>query len=159
MIMFLPLPLAIWLSLVLADLAVSDCSLSLLQDCVSVLMGNQFSLGGIWAWRAMVQDQLWVADGNRKDLFLALPWFLFPDGSWQVLLGLIIEQKCWSYMCSLMCWHSWETSSLLMVFEYGALWHKISSGCCGIGSAPGAYGDPCLYFFSNGLPVFVCTPN
>ena len=42
------LPLPIWLCLVLADLAVSDCGLSLLQVCVVELLGDQFSLGGIW---------------------------------------------------------------------------------------------------------------
>ena len=57
-LMFLLLPLTSWLSLVLAGLAVSDCGLSLLQACVSVLLGDQFSLGGIWVWRAMTQVQL-----------------------------------------------------------------------------------------------------
>ena len=47
LLMFLCLPFAIWLSLVLAGFAVSDCGLSLLQACVSVLLGDQFSLGGI----------------------------------------------------------------------------------------------------------------
>ena len=42
------LPLTILLSVVLAGLAVSDCGLSLLQACVSVLLGDQVSLGGIW---------------------------------------------------------------------------------------------------------------
>jgi hypothetical protein len=45
--MLLPLPLNIWLSLVLADLAVSDSGLSLLQAYVSIVLGEQFSLGGI----------------------------------------------------------------------------------------------------------------
>ena len=48
LLMFLLLPLATWISLVLVGLAVSDCGLSLLQACVSVLLGDQFSLGGIW---------------------------------------------------------------------------------------------------------------
>ena len=65
--MFLPLPLDIWLSVVLAGLAVSDCGLSLLQACVSVLLGDQFSPGGIWVWRAVAQGQLQGADGNQKD--------------------------------------------------------------------------------------------
>jgi hypothetical protein len=43
------------------------------------------------------------------------------------LLGQEFKQKWWSYLCSHMCWHSWETSSLLKVFGYGALWHGISS--------------------------------
>ena len=78
--MFLPLPLAIWLSLVLAGLAVSDCGLSLLQACVSVLLGDQFSLGGIWVWRAVAQGQLLVADRNRKDPVPLAPWFLRAPG-------------------------------------------------------------------------------
>jgi hypothetical protein len=57
--MFLPLPLDIWLSLVLIVLTVSDCGFSLLQGCVSVLLGEQFSPGGIWLWRAVAQAQLW----------------------------------------------------------------------------------------------------
>jgi hypothetical protein len=48
LLMFLPLLIAIWLSLVLAGLSVSDCGLFLLQACVSVLLGDQFSLGEIW---------------------------------------------------------------------------------------------------------------
>jgi hypothetical protein len=66
-LMFLPLPFAIWLSLVLTGLAVSDCGLSLLQASVSVLLGDQFSLGGIYVWRAVVQGQLWGTDRNQKD--------------------------------------------------------------------------------------------
>jgi hypothetical protein len=46
-LMFLPLPFTIWLSLVLAGLAVSDYGLSLLQAFVSVLLGDQFFLGRI----------------------------------------------------------------------------------------------------------------
>ena len=65
--MFLPLPLTIWLSLVLDGFAVSYCGLSLLQACASVLKGEQFSLGEIWVWRAVAQDQLRGADGNWKD--------------------------------------------------------------------------------------------
>jgi hypothetical protein len=51
--MFLPLTLIIWISLVLAGLAVSDCGLSLLQACVSVLLGDQFFLRRILVWRAV----------------------------------------------------------------------------------------------------------
>ena len=35
------------------------------------------------------------------------------------LLGQEFEQKLWSYLCSQVCGHSWGTSSLPMVFEYG----------------------------------------
>ena len=65
--MFLPLPFAIWLSLVLTDLAVSDCGLSLLEACESVVLGDQFFLGGIRVWRAVEQGQLQSADRNQKN--------------------------------------------------------------------------------------------
>ena len=71
LVMFSCLPFAIWLSLVLAGLAVSDCGFSVLQACVSVLLGFLFSL------------------------------------------------------CTLVCRHSWETSSPVVVFVYVALWSRI----------------------------------
>ena len=43
LVMFLPLPFAIWLSIVLAGIAVSDCGFSVLQACISVLLGVTFS--------------------------------------------------------------------------------------------------------------------
>ena len=43
LLMFFPLPLTIWLSLVLAGLAVIDRGLSFFQVCVFVLLGDQFS--------------------------------------------------------------------------------------------------------------------
>ena len=46
-LVFLPSAFSIWLSMMLASLAVSDCDLSLLQASVSVLLGDQFSQGGI----------------------------------------------------------------------------------------------------------------
>ena len=107
--MFLPLPLAIWLSLVLAGLAVSDCGLSLLQACVSVLLGDQFSLGGIWVWRAVAQGQLQAQMETRRIPSQAAPQFLCSggNGGW-FLLGQILEQW-WSHLCSQECQHSWET--------------------------------------------------
>jgi hypothetical protein len=66
--MFLPFSLAIWLSLVSAGLDVSDYGLSLLQAAVSVLLGDQFSPGGIWVWRSVAQFQLQGVDGNLNDL-------------------------------------------------------------------------------------------
>ena len=44
LVVFLHLPFVIWLSLVLAGVAVSDCGLSVLQASVSVLLGDPFSL-------------------------------------------------------------------------------------------------------------------
>ena len=57
LLIFLHLSLAIWLSVVLAGFAVSDCGFSLLLACVSALLGDHLSLGGIWAWRAVAQAQ------------------------------------------------------------------------------------------------------
>jgi hypothetical protein len=45
------------------------------------------------------------------------------------LLGQEFEEQWWSYLCSQVCRYSWESSSLLVVFGYGALWHNISSRC------------------------------
>ena len=72
LVMFLYLPFAICLSLVLAGLAVSDYGLSVLQAYVSVLLGFLFSL------------------------------------------------------CTQVCRHSWETSSLVVVFVYVALGSQAS---------------------------------
>ena len=65
LLMFLPLPFTIWLSLIFTDFPVSV--LSLLQASVTVLLRDQFSLGGIQLWRAVVQGQLWGADRNQKN--------------------------------------------------------------------------------------------
>jgi hypothetical protein len=46
LLMFLPLHLAIYLSLLLVGLSDSDHALSLLQTYMSVLLGDQFSRGG-----------------------------------------------------------------------------------------------------------------
>jgi hypothetical protein len=44
------------------------------------------------------------------------------------LLGQEFEEKWWSYLCSQVCRHPYETNSLLAVFVYAALWHRIISG-------------------------------
>ena len=78
--MFLPLPLAIWLSLVLADLAVSDCCLSILQawQCSweTSSLSEEFGYGELW-YRVSSEVQM----ETGRILFLAVPWFLFPDSS------------------------------------------------------------------------------
>jgi hypothetical protein len=51
----------------LAGLSVSDCGLSLIQVSVLVLLGDQFSPGRIWVWRAVAQGQLQGTDRNWKD--------------------------------------------------------------------------------------------
>ena len=86
--MFLPLLLTIWLSVVLAGLAVSDSGLSLLQAHVLVLLGDKFSLEGIWVWRAVAQGQLQAQTETGRILSPDVPWFLCPDGSGLVPLEL-----------------------------------------------------------------------
>jgi hypothetical protein len=116
--MFLLLPLAILLSLVLAGLAVFDCGLSLLQVCVST-PGRSFLSGRNLAWRAVTQGQLQGANGHQMSqavLDSCVPRFWAGPS----------EQKKWSYLCSQMCSHSWETGFLPVVFGYGALWHRIN---------------------------------
>jgi hypothetical protein len=44
------------------------------------------------------------------------------------LLGQEFEQELSSYLCSQVCQHSWENSSLLLVFGYREMWHRVSSG-------------------------------
>ena len=109
------LPLVIWLSLVLVGLAVSDFGSSLLHACVSVFLEDQFSLGGIWVWRAVAQCQLWDTYGNWYD---PVPGHSLAPMS---LLGQEFEQKCLSHLCSQVCQHSWETSSFLVGPGYGQL--------------------------------------
>lgn len=114
--MFLCFPFAVWLSLVLAGLCVSDFRSSLLQACVLVLLGKHYFLGGIWVCNAVVpdqlcahryvgtpsrpalswwyflcssvpQDQLWAQMKNGRVLSQAAPQFLCPEGSRQVPLS------------------------------------------------------------------------
>ena len=80
--MFLPLPLDIWSSLVLADLAVSDCYLSLLQACVSVFLKDQFSLRS-----NLDMENCGSGSALGCKLSPTVLWFLCPDGSGQVPLG------------------------------------------------------------------------
>ena len=65
-------------------------------------------------------------EGSCPWLFLGFCVLMALD---RFLLGQEFEQKWWSYLYSQICPHSWETSSIPAVFGYGALWHRISSGC------------------------------
>jgi hypothetical protein len=47
-----------------------------------------------------------------------------------------LELKWWSYLCLQACQHSWEICSLLAVFGYRRLWHRISSGHLRLASYP-----------------------
>ena len=89
LVTFLHLPFVIWLSLLLTGLALSDCELSVLQACVSILLGFPFSL------------------------------------------------------CTQVCRHSWETSSLVVVFVHVAPWPRISSVLSGLSTILVCYLSPC----------------
>ena len=149
--MFLLLPLKIRLSLLLADLTVSDCGLFLLQAYVSALLGDQLSQGGIWDEELWYRGQLWGTDRNWKD---PVPGCSLVPVSWGFRAGHS-EQKCWSYLCLQACLHSREISSLPEVFGYWVLWHSISSGHCGTESSFGADRNQHGIFYP---PPFSCSP-
>jgi hypothetical protein len=100
--------------------------------------------------------ELWHRVSSRQKLEGSCPWIFLGSCVLMALsnslLGQEFEQKWWS--------HSWETSFLPMVFEYGALWHRTSFRHCGPGSAPCAdrnQKDPVPRCFSvpvsRGLPA------
>jgi len=108
--------LAICLSLLLSGLAVSDSGLTLLQACVSALLGDQLSPRGMWA---EAQSQLRVPTETGRIFFqTALFWELWMGTS---------EDKCSSYLCSQVCQHSCETSFLPARSGYRELWHRVNS--------------------------------
>ena len=61
---------------------------------VSVLVGDHFSLGGIWEWRAVAQISSRVLMETRRILSLAVPWFLCPEGSQWVPLSSSSGHTC-----------------------------------------------------------------
>jgi hypothetical protein len=138
--MFLTLPLNIRLSVVLAGLAVSDRLVPPASLCVStpgrpVLSRRNLGMESRGPGSALGFRQ--KSEGSRPRLFLDSCVLMAHGVS---LLGQEFEQKWWSYLCSQVCLHSWETSFLLEVIGYGALWHRISSGNSGEGSALDAEG-------------------
>ena len=109
--MFLPLPFAFCLYLVLAGFAVSDCGLSVLQASVSVLLGDPFSL-----CTQVCRYSLETSSLEVVFVYVAL-WPRISSG-WRrksedscprLLLGSCVlrvsrcspEQQAWSYLCSL----------------------------------------------------------
>ena len=66
----------------------------------------------------------------RRIQSLVDPWFLCSDRSVRPVQGQEIEENWWPYLCLQMCRHSLEHSSILLVFLYVALWHRIRSGGC-----------------------------
>jgi hypothetical protein len=111
LLMFSTLLFAIWLSLVLAGFAVSDYGLSLLQACVSVLLGMESCGTG------SAKGCRWKSEGCCS--WLLLSYVLMDLG--RSLLGHEFEQKWWSYLCSQVCQYSWDAISFLAVFGKGEL--------------------------------------
>jgi hypothetical protein len=63
----------------------------------------------------------WKPEGSCPWLFLGSCVLIALGGS---LLGQEFEQKWWSYLCSQVCQHPWETRSFPVVFGYRELWHR-----------------------------------
>ena len=130
--MFLPFPFTIWLSLIFTDFPVSV--LSLLQASVTVFLRDQFSLGGIQLWRAVVQGQLWGADRKQKNpvpgwSLVPVSWWLWTGFSWARNL-----KKSGSLNCThrLAC-----TRGTLALFR-----HYLGMDTCVRESAPGTDRNP-----------------
>jgi hypothetical protein len=90
--------------------------------------GDQFSLGGIWVWRAVTQDQLPVQMENEWILSQAAPRFLCPEGSGWVPLSRSSGLTC----AHRHVWVSWR-SALFLCY--------LGMVRCGTGIALGADGN------------------
>ena len=124
--MFLPLPFAVSLSLVLLDLAVSDCGLLVLQTCVS---GMNLGISLWYRVSSRLQSE------TRRKMFLAVPWFLCPEGSGRVPLRPAIwkEVMVLPVLTGVLPFLGDQLSGkhLSMQDQLWKLWHRISSGCRG----------------------------
>ena len=80
---------------------------------------EEFGYGELWH-RVSSQVQK-KREGSCPQLFFGSCVLMALGRS---LLGQEFEQKWWSHLCSQVCQHSWETSSLP---GYGELWHRVSS--------------------------------
>ena len=117
LLMFLGLPFAIWLSLLLAVLSVSDFGLSLQEASVVSTSGRS-----VMSWGNLGMESCGTGSVLRyrqrpeiscPQLILGSRVLMALGGS---LLGQEFEEKCWSYLCSQVCRHFWETISILVVF-------------------------------------------
>ena len=110
----------LWCSLLLFSLTVA---------CLSCKPVCQYS----WETSSLRESRgTGSAPGCRQKPQVSCPQLILDSCVLMVLGGSLLtqefEKKLWSYLCSLMCWHSWETLSLLAVFGHGSMWHRISSG-------------------------------
>jgi hypothetical protein len=81
-----------------------------------------------FTWVSVVEELHF--DDTKQSWFLFLMLLLLSLSIWfsPVLAGLAVYDFVLSLLCSQECQHSWQISSLLVVFVYGALFHRISSG-------------------------------
>ena len=115
--MFLPLTLAIWLSLLLAGRDVSDCGLSLLQVFESLLLVEPVLSGRNLGMESCGTESALSCRQNPE----GSGFLLFLDYCVVIAVGKSIlcqelEQKYW-----LTCVHRCVTSSFLVVFGCGEL--------------------------------------
>jgi hypothetical protein len=132
--MFFPLALTVWLSWVLAGLAVPDCDFSLLQAYVStpgrpVLSGRNLDMEHCGTKSSLVCRQ--KMEGSCPQLLLVSCVLMALGRS---LLGQKFKQKGWSNCVYICFMHFWETSSLQTAFVCGVLWYMTSSGYYDTGS-------------------------
>ena len=99
----------LWSQLVLLSRSVScsSCKPVCQYSGVTRYILEEFGYGELWH-RVSSRVQM----ETRRILSWTVPQFLCPDGSGQVHLGQAFEKKWWSYLCSQVYKHSWETRSL-----------------------------------------------
>ena len=113
-----------WLTLLSLIVGFSSCKTVSQSTWVTSSLCKEFGYGELWH---MVSSGVQSETGIKLSQFV--PQFLCLDGFVWSLLGQESEKKQWSYLCLLVCWHSWEIRSLPAVFGQGELWHRVSSWC------------------------------
>jgi hypothetical protein len=127
----------LWCQLVLLFLTVA------FPSCKPVC---QYSWKTSSLWEKFVYGGLWyrVSYGLRQNLDGSCPLLLLGFCVTMALCGSLLdqyfEQKWWSYQCSQVFWHSWELSSLPVIFGCGVLLHRINSRVYLTGGAFGTDG-------------------
>lgn len=106
------LPLAFLLSLVLADLAVTESGLALLQFFLSALLESSFLPVGSGYRELWVQLQAQELEGSCPRLLFGSCVQRAPGG---FLFSQECDQKWWSHLCSQDSPHFGESTSLPMV--------------------------------------------
>ena len=104
---------------------------------VSVLLGDQLFLGGIWVWSAVAQDKLWDQGETIRLLSQGAPWFLCPQVSRYVPLRRSGDLTCSHRLVS--------TPGRLALFQWYLCMER-----CGTGSALDTMAQDQLQFQETG---------